>query len=140
MSKTKKEKKAKKKQKQKQLEKIQAENQKFDIIELLENEQLDTKPNFAKFLDSYVERISVVVNHGKIQFYPTIECSFPKIFVLFLDKHELMYSQNVLPGRQHYSLYYDEDEIELDQKQIQLVEVFFSRLFEFKFIKQIEEY
>lgn len=138
MPKTKKEKKAKKKQKQ--LEKIQAENQKFDIIELLENEQLDTKPNFAKFLDSYVERISVVVNHGKIQFYPTTECSFPKIFVLFLDKHELMYSKDVLPGKQHYFLYDDQDEIELDQKQIQLVEIFFQRLFEFKFIKQIGDY
>lgn len=137
MSKAKKEKKAKKKQKQ--LEKVQAENQKFDIIELLENEQLDTKPNFAKFLDSYVERISVVVKHGKIQFYPTVECSFPKIFVLFLDKQELMYSRNVLAGKQHYCLYDDEDEIELDQKQIQLVEVFFSHLFEFKFIKQIGE-
>lgn len=135
MSKTKKEKKAKKKQKQ--LERVQAEKQKFDIIKLLKNEQLDTKPNFAKFLDSYVERITVVVNHGKIQFYPTIECSFPKIFVLFLDKHELMYSQYVLAGKQHYCLYDDDNEIELDQKQIQLVEVFFQRLFEFKFIKQI---
>ena len=137
MSKNKKDK--KKKKKQKQLEQVQAEQKKFDIIELLENEQLDTKPNFAKFLDSYVERISVVVNNGKIQFYPTIEYSFPKIFVLFLDKHELMYSKDIIPGKQHYCLYDDEDEIELDQKQIQLVEIFFQRLFEFKFIKQIRE-
>lgn len=135
MPKTKKEKKVKKKQKQ--IEKIHAENQKFDIIGLLKTEQLDTKPNFAKFLDSYVERISVVVNHGKIQFYPTVECSFPKIFVLFLDKHELMYSKDVLPGKQHYCLYDDENEIVLSQKDVQLVEVFFQHLLEFKFVKNI---
>lgn len=137
MSKHKKDKKQKKKQKQ--LEKIKEVQKKFNILELLKIENIDTKPNFAKFLDSYVERISVVVNHGKIQFYPTIEYSFPKIFVLFLDKHELMYSKDIIPGKQHYCLYDDEDEIELDQKQIQLIEIFFQRLFEFKFIKQIRE-
>ena len=135
MSKSKKEKKAKKKQKQ--LEKVQAEKKKFDIIELLKTEQLDTKPNFAKFLDAYVERIAVVVNNGKIQFYPTIECSFPKILVRFLDKQELMYSEHVLQGQQHYCLYDDLVEIKLKQEELQLIEDFFSYLQKFKFIKEI---
>lgn len=52
MSKSKKDKKSKKKQKQ--LEQVQSEQKKFDIVELLKTEQLDTKPNFAKFLDNYV--------------------------------------------------------------------------------------
>ena len=48
MSKDKKSKKEKKTQRQ--LEKVQANETKFDIIKLLKENQLDTKPNMAKFL------------------------------------------------------------------------------------------
>ena len=137
MSKSKKEKKAKKKQKQ--LEKVQAEKQKFDIIELLKTEQLDTKPNFASFLDKYVELISVVVDNGKIQFYPTIEYSFSKILVRFLDKQELMYSKYVLQGEQHYYMYDGLTELKLKSDDCQLLEEFFSNMQKFKFIKEIRD-
>ena len=127
-------KKQKQKQKQKQLEQVQSEQKKFDVIELLKTEHLDTKPNFAKFLDQYVERIAAVVKYGKIQFYPTEEYSLPKILVKFLDKHELIYDENVLPNCSHYHMYDDLDEISLKPNEIKLVENFFNLLFQFKFV------
>lgn len=134
MSKNKKDK--KKKKKQKQLEQVQAEQKKFDIIELLKTEQLDTKPNFAKFLDTYVEKITAVVNNGKAQFYPVLQYALTKVFVKFLDGHELIYIETVLPEQPHYYLYDGMDEVQLKQKEIDLVEKFFSYIWEFKFVYQ----
>ena len=136
MSKNKKDKKQKKKQKQ--LEKIQAENKKFDIFGLLKNEQLDTKPNFAKFLDQYVERIAAVIKNGKIQFYPVEECSLTKVLVMFLDKHELIYDENVLQGHPHYCMYDDLVEIPLTQNDIESIENFFNLLVQFKFVHNLK--
>ncbi len=48
MSKDKKSK--KEKRTQKQLEKVQRDETKFDIIQLIKENPLDTKPNMAKFL------------------------------------------------------------------------------------------
>ena len=132
MSKNKKDKKNKKKQKQ--LEQVQAEQKKFDIIELLKTEQLDTKPNFAKFLDQYVERIAAVVSTGKIQFYPTMQYQLSKIFVRFLDKHELIYIVEVISGQSHYYMYDDLNEVPMKLKEIELVEKFFNYLLQFKFV------
>lgn len=134
MSKSKKDKKEKKKQKQ--LEKIQAENQKFDIIELLENEQLDTKPNFAKFLDQYVEIISAVVSNGKIQFYPTLKYHLPKVLVRFLDGHELSYEKEVLPNCPHFYMYDGIEEVKLNKDQLKYVEMFFNHLHDFGFVHE----
>ena len=129
-------KKQKQKQKQKQLEQVQSEQKKFDVIELLKTEHLDTKPNFAKFLNTYVERISAVVSNGKTQFYPILHYTLPKVFVKFLDGHELMYMENVLPEHPHYYLYDGVDDVPLKQKDIELVEKFFNYMWEFKFIYQ----
>ena len=132
MSKSKKDKKEKKKQKQ--LQKLQQNTQKFDILDLIRTEQIDTKPNFAKFLDQYVERISVVVDNGKIQFYPTVRYSFPKILVRFLDKHELIYDKNGLGGHEHYYMFDDLTEIQLNQKDEETVKSFFDFLLGFNFL------
>ena len=136
MSKSKKDK--KKKKKQKRLEQVQSEQKKFDILELLRAEQLDAKPFFAKFLDQYVERIAAVVKTGKIQFYPIEEYHLSKILVLFLDKHELIYEEDILQGKQHYYMYDDLVEIQLKPNEMQLVENFFKLLFQFKFIHSPE--
>lgn len=132
MSKNKKDK--KKKQKEKQLTLAQLEQQKFDIIQLLKFEKIDTKPNFAKFLDTYVERIAAVVDGGRMQFYPVNQYSLSKIYVKFLDKHELMFMKYVLPGKQCYYMYDDFDEVPLKQKELELVEKFFNYLLQFKFV------
>ena len=137
MSKSKKDKKQKKKQKQ--LEKVQAENKKFDIIGLLKNEQLDTKPNFAKFLDQYVERIAAVVNNGKIEFYPTLKYKLPKILVRFLDGHELSYEKEVLQNCPHFYMYDGLEEVKFNKDELQYVEMFFNYLYEFGFVYETND-
>ena len=132
MSKNKKDK--KKKKKQKQVEQIQTEKTCFDIISLLKTQQLDTKPNMAKFLDQYVEYIRGLVSNSKIVFYPTFQYEITKVFVKFLDSHELLYTKNVLSGSSNYYLYDGLTEVQLKEKELELIEMFFKYLLEFKFV------
>lgn len=132
MSKNKKDK--KKKKKQKQVEQIQTEKTCFDIISLLKTQQLDTKPNMAKFLDQYVEYIRGLVSNSKIVFYPTFQYEITKVFVKFLDSHELLYTKNVLSGSPNYYLYDGLTEVQLKEKELELIEMFFKYLLEFKFV------
>ena len=132
MSKNKKDK--KKKKKQKQVEQIQTEKTCFDIISLLKTQQLDTKPNMAKFLDQYVEYIRGLVSNSKIVFYPTSQYEITKAFVKFLDSHELLYTKNVLSGSPNYYLYDGLTEVQLKEKELELIEMFFKYLLEFKFV------
>ena len=132
MSKNKKDK--KKKKKQKQVEQVQTEKTCFDIISLLKTQQLDTKPNMAKFLDQYVEYIRGLVSNSKIVFYPTLQYEITKVFVKFLDSHELLYTKNVLSGSPNYYLYDGLTEVQLKEKELELIEMFFKYLLEFKFV------
>ena len=132
MSKNKKDKKLKRKQKQ--LEQVQAKNKKFDIIGLLKTEQLDTKPNFAKFLNEYVERIAAVVSNGKIQFYPTLNYQLPKILVRFLDGHELSYEKEPMHNCPHCYLFDDLKEVKLSNDDLKYAEMFFNHIVDFKFV------
>ena len=132
MSKNKKDK--KKKKKQKQVEQVQTEKTCFDIISLLKTQQLDTKPNMAKFLDQYVEYIRGLVSNSKIVFYPTFQYEITKVFVKFLDSHELLYIKNVLSGSPNYYLYDGLTEVQLKEKELELIEMFFKYLLEFKFV------
>lgn len=132
MSKNKKDK--KKKKKQKQVEHVQTEKTCFDIISLLKTQQLDTKPNMAKFLDQYVEYIRGLVSNSKIVFYPTFQYEITKVFVKFLDSHELLYTKNVLSGSPNYYLYDGLTEVQLKEKELELIEMFFKYLLEFKFV------
>lgn len=132
MSKNKKDK--KKKKKQKQVEQVQTEKTCFDIISLLKTQQLDTKPNMAKFLDQYVEYIRGLVSNSKIVFYPTFQYEITKVFVKFLDSHELLYTKNVLSGSPNYYLYDGLTEVQLKEKELELIEMFFKYLLEFKFV------
>ena len=132
MSKNKKDK--KKKKKQKQVEQVQTEKTCFNIISLLKTQQLDTKPNMAKFLDQYVEYIRGLVSNSKIVFYPTFQYEITKVFVKFLDSHELLYTKNVLSGSPNYYLYDGLTEVQLKEKELELIEMFFKYLLEFKFV------
>ena len=82
-------------------------------MQLLSSEQIDTKPNLAKFLDTYVKDIHASIGSSKISFYPNHRYELAKLFVRFLDGHELVYIVNVLPNGQHYFLYNGVDEEEL---------------------------
>ena len=124
-----------KEKKRKQLEaKLVEEQVKFNILKLLEEEQLDTKPNMAKFLDQYVEYIRGLVSNSKIVFYPTLQYEITKVFVKFLDSHELIYTKNVLSGSPNYYMYDGLTEVQLKEKELELIEMFFKYLLEFKFV------
>lgn len=124
-----------KEKKRKQLEAKLAEEQvKFDILKLLEEEQLDTKPNMAKFLKDHVEMIRCLCK-SKLQFYPTFKYELSKVFVKFLDGHELIYDM-LTDGKFTPKFYfcYNFDEIELKDSDIPIIEQFFRYLMAFKFI------
>lgn len=123
----------KKKQIEKRLEKAEQQQITFDIITLLKTEQLDTKPNFAKFLKQYVKDIRCF-NSQKIQFYPIYSYELSKVFVKFLDGHELIYNMHTLPEQPKYYLMHNVDDEELKSKDIQYVEQFFNYMFQFKFV------
>ena len=55
-------------QKKKQ-EIVQEQKEVYDVIALLKSQPLDTKPNVARFLETYVRDVRVCVA-GKIQFFP----------------------------------------------------------------------
>lgn len=124
-----------KEKKRKELEaKLIEEKVKFDIIKLLEVEQLDTKPNMAKFLKEHVEMIRGFCSN-KIQFYPTFKYQLSRIFVKFLDGHELIYDMNS-DGKfaPIYYLYYKTDEEQINDKDIPYVKQFFDFILQFKFV------
>ena len=124
-----------KEKKRKQLESKLAEEQvKFDILKLLEEEQLDTKPNMAKFLKDHVEMIRCLCK-SKLQFYPTFKYELSKVLVKFLDGHELIYDM-LTDGKftQIYYMYDGTDEEELSTKDVELVKAFFDYLLQFRFV------
>lgn len=125
----------KEKKKQKQAEKLQQELTKFDVIKLLKTNQLDTKPKTAQFLNKYVKNITAVISNGKVQFYPILSYSIPKIFVKFLDGHELIYQiDDKLQLKEKIYLYYNLDEIEIKQNDLIYVEKLFNAVIQFKFV------
>lgn len=113
---------------------LEEDKVKYNVISLLKTEQLDTKPNMAKFLKQYVQMIRCC-NNGKIQFYPAFGYDLSKVFIKFLDGHELVY--DMLTDGKFTSKYYyydDLDEVRLNDKDIIYVEQFFQQLIKFKFV------
>ena len=124
-----------KEKKRKDLEaKLAEEKVKFDVLKLLKEQQLDTKPNMAKFLKEHVEMIRGLCQN-KIKFYPNFKYELSKVFVKFLDGHELIYDM-LTDGKFTPKFYfcYNFDEIELKDSDIPIIEQFFRYLMAFKFI------
>ena len=124
-----------KEKKRKDLEaKLAEEKVKFDVLKLLKEQQLDTKPNMAKFLKEHVEMIRGLCQN-KIKFYPTFKYELSKVFVKFLDGHELIYDM-LTDGKFTPKFYfcYKLDEIALKDNDIQLIDNFFQMLLKFKFV------
>lgn len=93
----------------------------FDVIALLKSNNMDTKPNFAKFLETYVRDIRMCIG-GKVQFFPSLKYEARKVFVTFLDGHELIYYIEVdYPTQPRYYMEYNMEEIELKPKALELV-------------------
>lgn len=107
------------------------ENPKLDIIFLLKNELMDTKPNMAKFLKTYVKLIRVFTGN-KIEMYPEYHYDISKIFVSFNDNHQLIKER--LDKDYVYYMYDGIDEIPLKEKEKESVSQFFDFLLQFKFV------
>ena len=107
------------------------ENPKLDIIFLLKNELMDTKPNMAKFLKTYVKLIRVFTGN-KIEMYPQYHYDISKIFVTFNDNHQLIRER--LDKEYDYYMYDGIDEIPLKEKEKESVSQFFDFLLQFKFV------
>ena len=126
----------KEKRKKQQLKKeaeVKEEKIVFDILHLLKHENLDTKPNMAKFLKGYVAQI-VGLPKVKPAFYPVFDLVISKWFVKFLDGHELIYCPEQLKPEDQYSFCFFPNEIELSSSNRDLVKTFFDKLIEFKFL------
>jgi hypothetical protein len=62
-----------------------------------------------------------------------------KVFVTFLDGHELIYYHKVdYPTQTRYYLEWKMDNIDLNPKEMQLVQVFFDNLVKFNFVRIVE--
>lgn len=135
MSNKKKDKKIKRKQKLENI--VKEEEISYDIIRLLNTERMDSKPNIGKFLQSYVKEIRIF-NSTKITVYPVFGYKIDKVFVKFLDGHELIWDCNANKSEGFETpefYYYDRcDEIELKKKDIETIKGFFDFLIQFKFI------
>lgn len=108
------------KQKAKLQEELKEEKLKFDILNLLKTEHIDTKPNMAKFLKQHVSSIRTL-NWSKMQFYPTFKYEVTKISVRFLDDHELIFDKTKLENKDKYTMYYGTDSYELKAKDLEII-------------------
>lgn len=106
----------------------------FDVFSLVQNENLDTKPNMAKFLKNYVKCITGCPK-VKPTFYPAFELDIFKYFVKFFDGHELIIDLTQKDPKWKYFFYYELDEVKLSQKELALIEDFFNKLIEFGFVQ-----
>lgn len=108
------------------------EQQKYvDIINILKTELYDTKPNMAKLLDLYVKSIRLYIG-SNIDIYPEFKYEISKIFIRFKDDSELIrikQDKNFV-----YIIERDFKEIDIKEKEKELIEQFFSLLFYFQFI------
>ena len=126
----------KEKRKKQQLKKeaeVKEEKIVFDVFYLLKHENLDTKPNMAKFLKSYVKCITGCPK-TKPSFYPSFDLEITKWFVKFLDGHELIFNLQRTESNDQYIFYYFTDEVEMKTSEISAVKMFFDKLIEFKFL------
>lgn len=73
----------------------------FDVFRLLREENTETKPNMGKFLKQYVKDVRAVVV-GLASFYPSFSFKTTRVFVMFLDGHELMYDPAKLKAEEKY--------------------------------------
>lgn len=127
----------KEKRKKQQLKKeaeVKDDKPVFDVFSLVQNENLDTKPNMAKFLKNYVKCITGCPK-VKPTFYPAFELDIFKYFVKFFDGHELIVDLTQKDPKWKYFFYYDLDEVKLSQKELALTEDFFNKLIEFGFVQ-----
>ncbi len=110
---------------------LEESKNRVDILHILKSELYDTKPNMAKLLDNYVVSIRLFICNN-IEVYPEFHYDITKIFIRFKDNSELIRIQN--GNTFEYVLERDFEDEKFNEKEKELIEQFFSLLFQFKFI------
>ena len=125
----------KEKKRQEYIKKLESQKVKFKIIQLLSESNFDSKPNTVKFLQQYVQAIRCLSDRN-FQFYPSFQYHLSKVFIIFIDGHELIYNMQT-DGKliQKYILTYNFDDVNLKVSDENIIDVFISSLFQFKIIK-----
>ncbi len=111
---------------------LEESKNRVDILHILKSELYDTKPNMAKLLDNYVVSIRLFICNN-IEVYPEFHYDITKIFIRFKDNSELIRIQN--GNTFEYVLERDFEDEKFNEKEKELIEQFFSLLFQFKFIR-----
>lgn len=125
----------KEKKRQEYIKKLESQKVKFKIIQLLSESNFDSKPNTVKFLQQYVQAIRCLSDRN-FQFYPSFQYHITKVFVVFIDGHELIYDMKT-DGKltQKYILTYNFDDVNLKNSDESIIDCFIRSLFQFKIIK-----
>ena len=105
----------------------------YDVLGLLTDSPLGTKPEVGEFLKRYVKSIRVLVEHSKVTTYPAFGYGSSKVFVDFLDGHQAIADYGQRSPR--FWLWKGLDEIPLTQDREARVGRFFGRLREFGFFR-----
>ena len=121
---------------QKKLESTES-NAKLDVLKLVAEEKLETKPDVAQFLKSYVLRVKAFVKDGFEQCWPVQRRVVSKAFVKFLDGHELIWnimSDGKIVPRVILCDGYDVET--LSKYDVEMLELFLKKMQDFGFISK----
>jgi len=86
----------------------------------------------GEFLKEYVKSIRVMVQHSKVMIYPVQRFDIGKVFIDFLDGHQIV--SDFSKSEREYFLYHGIEEIDMKEKERKLVIMFVQKLQEFSFI------
>lgn len=109
------------------------EKEYFDIKKILKTEKYDTKPNMAKFLKTYVQRIRIFISEAKVELYPKISYDISKILITFKD------DQVIVKTRNNLYLCREFEDLKLTENNIETINKFIDYLEKFKFIRNGHE-
>lgn len=94
----------------------------------MKDENTGTKPNMAKFLKQYVRSVRALAS-GALGFYPRFEYKVQRVFVQFVDGHELIFYPGRPKPENRYVCTYRYEDVALGQADLQALDKFFGRLF-----------
>ena len=83
----------------------------------------------------FVQSVRLCIHSGKIDLWPKVGYTAAKAFIKFKDGHELIKDYTALQNNPTFYLFYNLDEVDIPQHDIQLIEKFFSYMEGFKFIR-----
>lgn len=99
----------------------------FDVMTLLVETKLDSKPNVTKFLKQYVKSIRISTLN-KIDLWPKIHYDICKCVIRFNDGSSLIKDYSAPENFEKFYLFKQLDEVTLKDKDKKLINEFFGTL------------